>query len=264
MAARVLIVDDDPFNTALLGDICRSGGFEVAVAGDGEEALERARAEAPDAVLLDLMMPRLDGFGTCLKMKADPVLRPIPVLIITAVDDVASRLKGLEVGADDYLTKPFRPLDVLGRIKEALHVRSSADAVPMLPAGVGDFSDLRRDLAGETSRANRYRRPLCCAVVLPRPSGTPYGLERRRWIAEHAAQLLVSLRGSDRIYLLGTEEIVVLLPECDGSGIEAALGRIRVALGAEARSFYVGAVGYEGGDPAELVRRGLDTALGAR
>jgi CheY-like chemotaxis protein len=264
MGARVLIVDDDPFNTALLGDICRSGGFEVTVAGDGQEALERARAETPDAVLLDLMMPRLDGFGTCLAFKADPALAPIPVLIMTAVDDVASRLRGLEVGADDYLTKPFRPMEVLGRLKEALHVRSSSDGVPVMPAGVGDFSDLRRDLSRETSRANRYRRPLCCAVVLPRPSGTPLGLERRRWIAEHSAQLLVSLRGSDRVYLLGTEEIVVLLPECDGSGIEPALARIRVALGTESRSFHVGAVGYEGGDPAELVRRGVESALGSR
>jgi DNA-binding response OmpR family regulator len=113
--ATVLVVDDDPVILNLLQASFEMEGWEVLTAGDGEEGLEVARANHPDAVVSDVMMPRLDGIGLAAAMKADPVLRAIPVVLLSAKAQVADVDAGLEV-ADAYVTKPFDPLDLLDRV----------------------------------------------------------------------------------------------------------------------------------------------------
>src|SRR5687767_7829600 len=104
MSARVLVVDDVDVNVKLLEAKLAAEYFDVLTASNGADALDRAQEELPDLVLLDVMMPLLDGFETCRRLKADPRTADIPVVMVTALSDAADRLKGLEAGADDFLT----------------------------------------------------------------------------------------------------------------------------------------------------------------
>ena len=104
MSGRVLVVDDVEANVKLLEAKLSSEYFEVLSAYDGRTALQIAGAELPDVILLDVMMPRMDGFEACRQLKANPRTADIPVVMVTALSDVANRVRGLEAGADDFLT----------------------------------------------------------------------------------------------------------------------------------------------------------------
>ncbi|MEM9945358.1 MAG: response regulator [Cyanobacteria bacterium P01_D01_bin.36] len=112
----VLVVDDTPENLLLLCDLLGEQNYQVAVATNGEDAISRARDVLPDLILLDVMMPGIDGFETCLQLKADPKTRHIPVLFMTALSDTVNKVHGLNVGAVDYVTKPFDHVETLARI----------------------------------------------------------------------------------------------------------------------------------------------------
>ncbi len=133
----VLIVDDTPDNLALLSDALDMAGYMVLVALDGASALERMQRRRPDVVLLDAMMPGLDGFETCRRIKAQAELADIPVLFMTALCDSEHVVEGFAAGGIDYVTKPIRPDEVLARV--AAHLRTarslqSARSVPALRA----------------------------------------------------------------------------------------------------------------------------------
>jgi len=267
MGRRVLVVDDDPRNLQLLADICGRAGYEVDRAGDGVEALERVGACRPDGILLDVMMPRLDGFGVCARLRSEPEHAGIAILMVTALDDASGRLKALEHGADDYVPKPFRAADVLKRLERAIEFRdatnrlASADAAVRAEEvpGLGDYADLRRDLDDAIAVAERQHSGLCCLAIVPEKSNGPNG-GRGPWLASHGQTVRASLRDADRVYLLGNEEIVVLMPECESGKLEDAVAHIRDALGAAAEGFAVGGVLHTPGDE-RLLRRARSAAL---
>ncbi|MBF6194768.1 response regulator transcription factor [Nocardia implantans] len=124
--ARVLIVDDEPMIIELLAVSLRFQGFEVATALSGTQALDRVRTFRPDALILDVMMPGMDGFGMLRRLRADGV--SAPVLFLTARDDVDDKLTGLTLGADDYVTKPFSLEEVIARLRVILR-RSGIQSV---------------------------------------------------------------------------------------------------------------------------------------
>ena len=126
--ARILIVDDEPFNVDYLEQLLDELGHATLSAGDGAEALEKALAEAPDLILLDVMMPVMDGFETCRRLKADAATRLIPVVIMTALGDVEDRIKGIEAGADDFLTKPADERELAARITTALRQKRAVES----------------------------------------------------------------------------------------------------------------------------------------
>jgi len=134
-AHRVLVVDDNPSVAQLLQELLATDGHQVETAGDGVEALERVANRPPDLILLDLDMPRLDGFQVCRHVKNSPATRLIPVIIISAQTEFQSKLQAWEMGADDFLTKPFQRVEVLARcrcllrIKGLVEERESAEAV---------------------------------------------------------------------------------------------------------------------------------------
>jgi len=119
----VLVVDDTPANLALLFDLLGHAGLEVLVAEDGESAIERAAYARPDLILLDVLMPAPDGFATCRRLKAQPDTRDIPVVFMTALADTVDKVRGLEAGAVDYVTKPFEPEELLARVRTHLTVQ---------------------------------------------------------------------------------------------------------------------------------------------
>jgi DNA-binding response OmpR family regulator len=117
MMARVLVVDDEATLVDTIRYNLRREGYEVQVAGDGNEALRLARAATPDLVVLDLMLPGLDGLEVCRQLRRDST---VPILMLTAKDDEVDKIVGLEVGADDYMTKPFSMRELLARIRAML------------------------------------------------------------------------------------------------------------------------------------------------
>ncbi|HGL4260302.1 response regulator transcription factor [Burkholderia dolosa] len=131
--AHILIVDDQPEQLRLLIDILRSTGCRISIAFDGSQAYQRAQAIAPDLILMDVRMPRMDGFTACRLLAADPLTRAIPVIFLTVASEWHERLEGLETGGVDYIAKPFDPDDVLARIRVQL-ARAQRDR-PVEPAG---------------------------------------------------------------------------------------------------------------------------------
>ncbi|EYF08559.1 response regulator [Chondromyces apiculatus] len=119
-ASLILIVDDNPVNLQLLSELLEIEGYDVASASDGEMALERVRYEPPDLILLDALMPVLDGFEVCRRLKENPATRHIPVIFLTALASADQKLRGLRLGAADYLVKPFQEEEVLLRVKNHL------------------------------------------------------------------------------------------------------------------------------------------------
>jgi len=120
MAKRVLIVDDEPNIVASLEFLMEQAGLQVQVARNGREALERAAAFRPDLVLLDVMMPDLNGYEVCQRLRADPNLQPLRILMLSAKGRDVEVAKGLELGADGYITKPFSTRDLVAKVRELL------------------------------------------------------------------------------------------------------------------------------------------------
>lgn len=127
MSARVLIVDDLPTNLKVLEAKLLAEYFDVLTAGGGQEALDIAAKELPDIVLLDVMMPEMDGFEACRRLKAEPKTAHIPVVMVTALSDIHDRVTGLEAGADDFLTKPVDDIALLARIKSLVRLKMVID-----------------------------------------------------------------------------------------------------------------------------------------
>jgi two-component system, OmpR family, alkaline phosphatase synthesis response regulator PhoP len=125
-SARILAVDDEPDLTELLHYHLTKAGHEVAVAATGWEAIESVKQRRPDLILLDLMLPDLDGFGVCELLRNDPETATIPVIIISAWSSSDSRQMGAELGALDYLTKPFSPADLVHRVNSLVASRLPA------------------------------------------------------------------------------------------------------------------------------------------
>ena len=124
---KILIVDDEPFNVDYLEQELDDLDYDTVSASNGQEALDKLRVESPDLVLLDIMMPILDGFAVLARMQADSKLRNIPVIIISAMNDLQSMVKGIEQGADDYLPKPFEPVLLRARISSSLEKKRLRD-----------------------------------------------------------------------------------------------------------------------------------------
>ncbi len=126
MNERILVVDDDVETLKLIGLMLQRRGYEICAAQSGVEALEKAKSEEPDLVILDVMMPQMDGNETCRRLRADPETSHLPILMFTAKGLASDRVKGLEAGADDFLTKPVHPAELASRV-EALLTQASAE-----------------------------------------------------------------------------------------------------------------------------------------
>ena len=123
MTAKILIIEDEPDMADLIALNLKTAGYKALVAGNGETGLAKARAEIPDLIILDLMLPKLSGTEVCKLLKNDPATAAIPVIMLTAKGDEMDRILGLELGAEDYVTKPFSPRELALRIRTVLRRR---------------------------------------------------------------------------------------------------------------------------------------------
>ena len=149
MKPLILVVEDETALVTLLSYNLEREGFRVAVAEEGEKALMMAEEEKPDLVLLDWMLPLTSGLEVCRRLRRHPATRNVPILMLTAKGEESDKVRGLESGADDYITKPFSPAELIARIRAALR-RSQ----PQADADTLTFNDVTMDLAGHRVRRN--------------------------------------------------------------------------------------------------------------
>ncbi len=121
--ALILVIDDNLSNLSVITDHLDANGFDVMIARDGQDGIDKAQRGHPDLILLDVMMPGIDGFETCRRLKANAPTRSIPILFMTALDSIEDKLKGFDAGGQDYITKPFNEQEALARIHVHISLR---------------------------------------------------------------------------------------------------------------------------------------------
>jgi class 3 adenylate cyclase/CheY-like chemotaxis protein len=166
---RILIVDDNENNRAILAARLSAQGYSTAEACDGAEALEAARRDAPDLILLDVEMPRMDGLEACRRLRSDPSVGFVPIILVTARADSKDVVAGLEAGADEYLTKPVDQHALIARVRSMLRVKELHDRTKQQAAELAAWNDaLERRVAEQViqiERANRLKRFLSPQVA---------------------------------------------------------------------------------------------------
>ena len=146
---KILIVDDEPFNVDYLEQELEDLNYETISAVNGQEALEKIVAESPDLILLDIMMPVMDGYAVLEKVKADPAMRNIPIIVISANNDLSSVIKGIKLGAEDYLPKPFEPTLLQARIQASLDKKRLHDLQDLYTKSLEHEMNIARDIQKE-------------------------------------------------------------------------------------------------------------------
>ena len=186
---KVLVVDDEEHIRQLVGLYLTKEGFAVETAADGHAALSKVNAIKPDLVVLDLMLPGLDGWAVCRELRRSPMTEHLPIIMLTARDDLVDRILGLELGADDYLTKPFNPRELVARVRAVLR-RATRSATPGRVLKAGDITvdlERREARAGERVLHLRAKEFDLLAAFVERP-GTVFtrdALLNRVWGYEH-------------------------------------------------------------------------------
>jgi len=158
---RVLVVDDDRNLRKIISTNLELAGYEVATASDGRDALTKIESDVPDLVLLDLMMPQMDGYEVARRVRshANPTIANVPIIILTAKGETEDKLQGFEAGADDYITKPFGPRELLARVRAKIRrveVDSSLSPLTRLPGNLAIEGELRRRIDDNESYAVLY------------------------------------------------------------------------------------------------------------
>jgi phosphate regulon transcriptional regulator PhoB len=223
MASRVLVVEDEPDIRDLLAFHLERDGYQVTRATTGPEALRQLRAAPPDLVILDLMLPELDGLEVCRRLRADPVTATLPVIMLTAKGDEVDRVVGLELGADDYVVKPFSPKEMLARVRAVLRrAQAPASGAPLAVGGI--------TLDRATHLATVSGRPLTL---------TPKEFDLLRALLEARGRVL------SREFLLDRVWGYARAGEIESRTVDVHVRRLRVKLGPEGRRILtVKSVGY--------------------
>lgn len=241
MPVLVLVADADPFNLQLLEELCRSMGHGVTTAADGEAVLESVGRGLPDLLVMDAGLAGMDGLQVLRILRADPRFENLPVLLATDHDDTDARQAGLEIGADDYISRPYRTFEVQQRIRTGLRLRAPAaapsDRHPAQTSdpetGAGTAAQLHMSLDYEFTRAVRYGHPLSCLVV--RCSGEPAALDRSRSCASLLPLREVlqgCIRNVDHLFRSDAQEFTVLLPETSAEGCRTVVERVHATTAA--------------------------------
>lgn len=218
-APRILAVDDQPENLELLAAILTDEGFDVGFASDGLAALEEVAAHPPQAILLDIMMPRMDGFEVCRRIKASRPTCFIPVVMLTALSDVESKIRGFESGADDFLNKPFHRIELLTRLQSLLRIRGLRDELDSTEALI--FSMVH--LLEEKDPLTRNHSQRVAAIAADAGRG--------RMLASRAQYNLTLGALLHDIGKLGVPESILLKPAHERTAEDQAIYRLHTGLG---------------------------------
>jgi class 3 adenylate cyclase/CheY-like chemotaxis protein len=222
-SARILVVDDVALNVKLLADLLVAKGYRTCSATSGAEALRVLAAERPDLVLLDVMMPGMSGYDVCREIRADPAHAMLPVVLVTALDPAEERVKGLDAGADDFLSKPVSQAELLARVRSLLRIKSLYDE---LLRQRGELAELNRTLEQRVadgvrqlenvSRLKRFFSPQLAELIVAGGADDPLKSHRRE-----ITVVFLDLRG-----------FTAFTETADPEDVMAVLGEYHAAVGA--------------------------------
>jgi len=253
--AKILIVDDSRLIVHVARTILVRRGHEVIVAQDGTVGLELARTHMPGLILLDLVMPAVDGYEVCRRLKADPLTEDIPVIMLTSKAEAADKVKGLEMGAVDYVTKPFDEGELLARVNIHLRLKELYEALQERNRQLQDLANrdgltglynhryFQEQVGKDFARARRYHQPLS-SVMLDidhfKKVNDTYGHQTGDVILRTVGKLMLdSLRESDVPARYGGEEFALILYFTDSRGAFEVADRLRRMV--ETHIFHAGA-----------------------
>ncbi len=241
--ANILVVDDSPENLQVISAVLKQD-YRVKVAINGERALALATAaEPPDLILLDVMMPGMDGYEVCARLKQNPVTARIPVLFVSSRDDEEDEARGLSLGAIDYIVKPIRPSIVQARVRNHIELKRSRDLLEQLTTqdhltGISNRRRFDDSLTQEWQRAAREQTPLSLVAIdidhfkaYNDHYGHPQGDQCLIQVARALATCVT--RPTDLVARCGGEEFAGLLPSTDSAGAARLAGQMRAAIEAE-------------------------------
>ena len=224
---KILIADDERFNLNILVDILKSD-YKIIVAKDGKQALKRAESNPPDLILLDIMMPEMDGYDACKKLKENEQTKDIPVIFITAMKDEGNEVKGFDLGAVDYITKPFQPAIVKARVKVHLKMKWQADILRQMASidvltEIPNRQNFEEVFDREWKRAVRNKAQISLAFIdidFFKQYNDVYGHGRGDQCLKEVAQALIASahRPADLVARYGGEEFIAVFPDTDISG----------------------------------------------
>jgi class 3 adenylate cyclase/CheY-like chemotaxis protein len=217
VSARVLVVDDTPVNLKLLGDLLTAKGYEVVTATNGPEALDKVAKEPLDIVLLDVMMPGMSGYDVCRKIREQPDTSMLPVVMVTALDPAQERVKGIEAGADDFLTKPINQQELLARVRSLLRIKELWDQINQLNRGLEHRVEEQVAQLERLSRLKRFFSPHLAEAIVSGGADDPLKTHRRE-----ITVVFLDLRGFTAFAETAEpEEVMSVLRE-----YHAAMGRL--------------------------------------
>lgn len=238
----ILIVDDNATNLSVLSKTLKSAGFKVRVAVDGESAIEQVEYDPPELILLDIKMPGIDGFETCTRLKVNRATQDIPVIFLTALSETQDKLKGLSVGAVDYITKPFQEEEVLARVIIHLKLRFLTKTVIAQAAALQKANQYLQNIANldgltqipnrrqfdeylnqEWRRLSREKLPLSlilCDIDYFKDYNDYYGHLAGDTCLKEVAQTIERAvkRPADLVARYGGEEFAVIMPNTNAEG----------------------------------------------
>ncbi len=233
---KIVVIDDMPVNIRILHAVL-ARDFDVRCATSGQEGLELTARELPDLVVLDVMMPGMDGYEVCRRLKADTVTAQIPVIFITALDEAEEEARGLELGAVDYLTKPITPAIVLARVKTHVELKRLRDRLELMSTtdgltGVSNRRGFDAGLGREWQRALRAKTPLSLIMAdidFFKSFNDHYGhLAGDSCLRKVAGAMAGAVqRPADLVARYGGEEFAALLPDTDAVGARALAEEMR-------------------------------------
>ena len=218
--ATILAVDDQEDNLDLLQQILKDNNFKVFTATNGKEAIEKAENELPDVILLDVQMPVMDGYEACDYLKKNEKTKDIPIIFLTASTGEENVVKGLTLGADDYITKPFNEKELLARVGVMLRIREAEKKIETMAltdtlTGLYNRRFFYQRFEEEISRAKRKSLALSCIMLdidFFKKINDTYGHNFGDFVLKEVANILrANLRGYDAIVRFGGEEFVVIL-----------------------------------------------------
>ena len=227
MRPSVIIADDDPFITQLLSEICDSERMDVRIASDGDEVMSLLLERAPDLILLDIVMPNMNGFQVLEEMARMPPMKDVAVIVISAVSDNESVRKVYQLGARDYFVKPFRVGELLSRLRTHLKA-SSYQRLPGEPLDheVGDETQLGPELQALLDR----QRPGPVSVMsFQLEEGEGEGVPRTV-LYQLAKGIRLQVRGVDRLFMFPDGRLVLVMPNTTARGMEALQERLNEQL----------------------------------
>ena len=234
-----MVIDDSVLIHSLVRARLEDEPVEMHFAESARDGIAKAASLAPDLILLDVDMPEMDGFEACRRLKADPATSAIPVVFLSGASTAQQKVQGLDLGAVDYVTKPFDPAELRARVRAALRTKYLMDLLAKRAmidglTGLWNRACFEQRLASEMSLARRSKRPLSCAILdldhfkrINDTHGHPFGDEVLRGVAQVIQD---ACRAEDVPCRYGGEEFVLLLPNTALNGAMAMAERIRAAV----------------------------------